>query len=188
MKINITPLLRDPHDVLEIEFLGEQAIPVENFGDYQFTGPLEFRGELLSEDSGVLRLKGESSIPYKTHCVRCVEEIEDQFSVRVDERIYPDDYKQKLMEDLNLSEEEGNQLFPHDEEDPDDLVFHNRSYVELEKFLVDYLILSLPIGQYCEANCPGLCVQCGRKLDDPDCKCQEVLSEDSPFAKLKELL
>lgn len=188
MKIDIRPLLREVNLVLEIDLSGDESIEVSDFQDYHFTSPLSFLGELRSENSGILRLSGEAKIDLETVCVRCHEAIKRTYSITVNERIYPNDYRQNLMDELELSEEEMDSILPSEDYDPDDLLYHNKIYVELEKFLEDLLILELPIGLYCEEDCNGLCPNCGEKKTSAQCKCEVEVAEDSPFAVLKDLL
>ncbi len=38
--------------------------------------------------------------------------------------------------------------------------------IDLAPMMLQELILALPIKQLCEADCPGLCLECGQRLDD----------------------
>jgi uncharacterized protein len=187
VKFEIKPLLTEPGSLMDISFGPEQELNIDDYEAYHFTSPLSFKGDLLSEDSGILILEGRLSIDYEAECVRCLAPIKDTFECDVREYIYPLDYKTHMQDLWDLSDEEAEDL-PDPEMDPDEFLFHDGSRVDLTKALEDLLILNLPISPYCSDDCPGLCPVCGRRKDDPNCHCDDENISDSPFAKLKDLL
>jgi uncharacterized protein len=39
-------------------------------------------------------------------------------------------------------------------------------FLDLEPMVRDAVVLALPLSPLCDENCSGLCVDCGRRLDD----------------------
>jgi uncharacterized protein len=79
-------------------------------------------------------------------CVRCLDPIEDDLEVRVQE-LY---------------------LYPDSEAEDDDAPRMVGDLFDFEPALRDAVVLALPFGPTCEPDCPGLCVECGARLaDDP---------------------
>ena len=39
-------------------------------------------------------------------------------------------------------------------------------FLDLEPLVRDTVVLSLPLSPVCDEDCPGLCVDCGQRLDD----------------------
>ncbi len=185
MKIDISRLSRQAGDVLKLDIEKNSGIDLADYGSYHFPEALGFRGQLSAETDGIIRLQGEITVRYEAVCDRCVREVSEILEVAVDEEIYPPGYKPDyhgLYPEDEVTETEG------DAQDPEELYFHDKRDLDLGEILKDLTLLALPIGVYCEANCPGLCPYCGRRKDDSDCHCIEPVSQNSAFDKLKELL
>ena len=103
------------------------------------------------------RLSGE--------CVRCLEQIDEELVVNIQELYLYDDGGAELAEDE--SQLEGDLL-------------------NLEPVLRDAIVLALPQNPLCGPECPGLCSECGARLaDDPDHTHGEVI--DPRWAALNQL-
>ncbi|MFH2138969.1 MAG: DUF177 domain-containing protein [Candidatus Omnitrophota bacterium] len=50
--------------------------------------------------------------------------------------------------------------------------------IDLTQIVRDEIILDYPVKVLCSPDCKGLCAQCGRNLNDGNCRCEE---EDSSF-------
>ncbi|HSP86507.1 MAG TPA: DUF177 domain-containing protein [Ignavibacteriaceae bacterium] len=59
--------------------------------------------------------------------------------------------------------------------------------IKLNKELRDYALLSIPMKKLCSEDCKGLCVRCGKNLNDDSCSCetQNVDSRWQPLIELK---
>ena len=59
--------------------------------------------------------------------------------------------------------------------------------LDLEPVLRDAVVLALPMSPLCREDCPGLCVECGVRLDDagPDHRHSDAL--DPRWAALRQL-
>ena len=59
--------------------------------------------------------------------------------------------------------------------------------LDLTEALREQILLALPMQPLCRADCQGLCVQCGKNLNEGTCDCvQDTI--DPRLVKLKELL
>ncbi len=111
---------------------------------------LDLRLEAVME--GVL-VSGSATAGLDGECARCLEPIEDEISVRLQELFVYDDVRHDAS-DTDL-EDETSRL-------ADDLL-------DLEPLLRDAVVLALPFQPLREEDCPGLCVECGARLaDDPE--------------------
>ncbi len=59
--------------------------------------------------------------------------------------------------------------------------------LDLAEALREQALLDLPMRPLCKPNCRGLCVECGRDLNEGDCDCVEE-TIDPRLVRLKELL
>jgi DUF177 domain-containing protein len=110
---------------------------------------LDLRLEAVME--GVL-VSGTARVHVEGECSRCLDPIEDDLEVDLQELFAYDDEDDDLPaadEDEEVSRLEGDLL-------------------DLEPMVRDAVVLSLPFGPLCRDDCPGLCPDCGARLaDDP---------------------
>ncbi|GAB6937402.1 DUF177 domain-containing protein [Isoptericola variabilis] len=88
-------------------------------------------------------------------CVRCLDPVSQQVTVRVQELFaYP--------ERAQAAEESG-------DEDAEDEAVLVDDQADIEPAVRDSLVTALPFQPLCRPDCPGLCSVCGARLaDDPD--------------------
>lgn len=111
---------------------------------------LDLRLEAVME--GVL-VTGTAEAALEGECARCLEPIEDDVQVDLQELFVYDDGGQPEEDtegELDVSRLEGDLL-------------------DLEPVLRDAVVLALPFQPLCRDDCPGLCPECGARLaDDPE--------------------
>jgi uncharacterized protein len=105
---------------------------------------LDLRLESVME--GVL-VSGTVIAPLVGECGRCLEPVEDEIEVDIAELF--------AYEDSTTSETV---------DDEDEVSFMVGDLLDLEPVLRDAIVVELPLTPLCEANCPGLCVDCGERL------------------------
>ncbi|MGO4258831.1 YceD family protein [Marmoricola sp. RAF53] len=109
---------------------------------------IDFDLRLEAVMEGVL-VTGTASADLVGECARCLEPIEDDVTIDIQE--------------LYLYGEPGD----GDDED-DDVSRTEGDLVDLEPVLRDAVVLALPFQPLCQDDCPGLCTECGARLaDDP---------------------
>jgi uncharacterized protein len=110
---------------------------------------LDLRLEAVME--GVL-VTGSAEAGLEGECARCLEPIED--NVRVD------------LQELFVYDDRDNPLVDDEDSDVSRLV---GDLLDLEPVLRDAVVLALPFQPLCREDCPGLCIECGARLaDDPE--------------------
>lgn len=117
------------------------------------TSPLEVdltaRGE-----NGVAHVEGELSIDVEFACSRCLDPTKEHFVIPFHERFKP----AAAMAETGAEEE----ITPVDEDK-----------VELDPFLEETMMLSLPFIPLCDEDCKGLCQTCGADLNEGNCGCSK---------------
>jgi len=105
---------------------------------------LDIRLEAVME--GVL-VSGTAHAPLRGECSRCL----DPFTLSVDVEF------QELFvySDTRSGEEAG-----------EDELRLEGDLIDLEPVLRDAVVLALPLSPLCRDDCPGLCTECGERLDD----------------------
>ena len=85
-------------------------------------------------------------------CVRCLRDLDEDRSVRIDELyLFP--------QVIEAQRAEG-------DEEAEDLLAVGETTLDLEPALRDALVPTLPFQPLCRPDCPGLCPDCGKRLED----------------------
>jgi len=106
---------------------------------------LDLRLESVSE--GVL-VSGTIRVSLTGECARCLDPLTSELEVDIQQLfVYP-----------------GNEIDADDEDDEIGQLVDD--YVDLEPALRDAVVLALPLAPVCRDDCPGLCPECGARLDD----------------------
>ncbi|MEU0810149.1 DUF177 domain-containing protein [Streptomyces sp. NPDC005970] len=119
------------------------------------TVELDLRLESVMD--GVL-VTGTARAPLTGECVRCLEPLERELEADFQEMYsYPD------ADDRSRPADTG------DDAEEEDTLFLEGDLFDLEPVLRDAVVLALPLQPVCREDCPGLCAECGARLEeDPD--------------------
>ncbi len=134
------------------------------YGASPFRHPVQTSGE-VTNDSGVLRLKGTAKAIYSTACARCLKPLDIILTAGVD-TILTDD--------------------PEAEEDDDLFVIEGDS-VETAEVMTPALLLQVRMTYLCKEDCKGICPYCGADRNKTACTCADR-QVDSRLAVLRSLL
>ncbi len=108
---------------------------------------VQLRLRLESVMEGVL-VSGEVEVPVEGSCARCLEPVEDALDLDVQELFaYAGSTTEATSEEDEVRRVEGDLL-------------------DLAPMVRDAVVLALPLSPLCTENCGGLCVDCGRRIDD----------------------
>ena len=99
---------------------------------------------------GMLKLIGKLRVNYSTLCFRCLKEVSGCLDIAVNENFVTAD----KAEDIEAYTYEG-------------------KFIEIDKMLVDNIILNIPMKQVCSQECKGLCQRCGSNLNEKSCDCKD---------------
>ncbi len=107
--------------------------------------PLELDLRLEAVMEGVL-VSGTARAGLAGECARCLDALEDEIEVPVQELyVYPES---------DAEEDEASRL--------------DGEFLDLAPVVRDAVVLALPFRPVCSPDCPGLCLECGARLaDDP---------------------
>ena len=160
-------------DLKQLSALHHGSIPFEEtidlreetlYGAKPFQSPVQLSGE-VSNESGVLRLKGMIKTIYSTACARCLKPLDILLTAQAD---------MVLSDDPDAVEEDDLFVLTGDSVDPADV-------------LVPALILQVQMTYLCKEDCKGLCPHCGADRNVTDCDCEKK-QIDPRFAALRAML
>ena len=140
-----------------------------NFAEKEiYSDNIDVRVELNKYEKNLKCSVKISTVAHHT-CDRCLEK-----------------YSLPFNESFELLFHIGNKDFETDE---DDVVFIAPETVEIDltDWIIEYLILSLPMKKLCSKDCKGFCAGCGVDLKREICRCEEE-SIDPRLEKLRDFL
>jgi uncharacterized protein len=120
--------------------------------DLRLARPIDGRIRLLRTNRGILA-HADLRTALALECSRCLRDIDFPIEIRFQEEYLPA---------LDLST--GRPLPANDEPDVARLTDHHE--LDLETPVREAIQLAEPIAPLCRPDCPGLCIVCGRRLDD----------------------
>jgi uncharacterized protein len=124
--------------------------------DVELAGPLDADLRLQRTNRGVL-VRGELRAPLRRTCARCTDPYVEEVAVTVDEEFLPA---------LDLTT--GAPVAAGSTEEEAALRLNEHHELVLDGIFHDELALTEPMHPLCRPDCPGLCVECGERLDRGD--------------------
>ena len=131
--------------------------------DFTLSSPIHFKGS-VKNTAGIVTLSGQASFTANVICSRCAEEFSKDFAVSIDHT---------LVSELQ-------------NEDNDEFYLVEDKQLDLNALICEDIILSLPFVFLCKEDCKGICLQCGKNLNEGTCDCKKAV--DPRMAALLELL
>jgi uncharacterized protein len=162
LKFNIAELLEEPiGSQMSFDVDETQQRLTEDLCIDFARGAVEF----TRTDKGISG-KGQIHSQVQLECARCLETFPQ-----------PVDFRLEAQFGLPPIEPQGELIFP----------IGANGILDLTKALREQILLALPMQPLCRADCKGLCVECGKNLNEGTCDCvQDTI--DPRLVKLKELL
>ncbi len=121
------------------------------------------RGKIrMSRTSRGILVQGELDTSIQAECSRCLSDTSVQITVPIEE------------------------LFVYPPEPDAESTVADDGILDIAPLLREEIILKTPIGVLCKPDCLGLCVHCGKNLNEGPCNC-ETEAIDPRMAALKAL-
>ena len=98
---------------------------------------------------------------------RCLEDVENTFHITIDRSVNPN------------TESDGI-------EDVDELSFIDGYMLDVDKLIIDEIVVALPTKVLCKEDCKGLCSVCGTNLNYHSCDCHKE-SLDPRMAAIQDI-
>ena len=164
------PETEDETDAVQTAKVGEdEGIYPIVFDDVVVLAPVSVTGTVVNR-AGYIVLTAEASMSYRTHCARCLAEVEDTVC---------------FLCEKTVADEKG--LLRLENTENDDYVQIKGGKLDLDAPICDEILLSFPMRILCSEDCKGLCAGCGADLNREACRCTKK-EVDPRLAKLAALL
>lgn len=123
--------------------------------------PIEFKGHAYKVDKDIL-ISIKISYLYEEECNRCLETTTN----KVDTELFA-----KLVEGNKESEYIIDEDSDSEDNSYEDVLYYENNNLDLKDYILEQVILSLPMKTICKDNCKGLCPKCGINLNNSECEC-----------------
>ncbi len=120
-------------------------------GGFPFTEPVKVSGEVKNL-TGIVSITAKAEFTLCLSCDRCAEGFERSFSIPVEHTL--------------VTEVEN--------EDNDELIVIDSYSYDIDPLVTEDIVLSLPTKVLCKESCKGMCVQCGKNLNNGSCECKKA--------------
>lgn len=122
-------------------------------------------------------IEGSVKVSLTLSCGRCLKEFSLPLDVDFREEYNP-------AEDIEAGEEKelkGREL---------DMGFYTGDEINIDEVVSEQLILSIPMSPLCTDDCMGICLKCGKDLNEGPCECrtEETDPRLAPLQKLREAM
>jgi uncharacterized protein len=162
MRVNVSDIVKTEGAGVDVHFCDDLPELREIDTSVEFIPSFEFTGRIVNL-GGLLKLSGELHFKFSANCLRCLSRVESAMDIEVNE---------SFVEDLKS--------------DDDDAYTFEGNVVDIDKPLMDNIILALPMKIICREDCKGLCGTCGTNLNLKNCNCDESKIVDPRMEKLKD--
>jgi uncharacterized protein len=148
---NVAGLLREPSGAVRDHRLRDRYVTLGP--DVELAGPMNGTLRFQRTNRGIL-VRGNVEAPVRRTCARCLEAFVEPASISISEEYVP-----------SIDPETGASV---DRDQADDAVqlIDEHHEIDLTPVLHDEFALTEPMHPLCRPDCPGLCPECGGRLDE----------------------
>ena len=153
MLINLSSFLDGPNESFHFE--GNMEIERLDLGgrDIVVVDPIQYEGEIFNVD-GEKAVDIRITFTYSEVCNRCLEPTINKIKTNLSGKLI------KGKEEI-LSEDEGYE----------EIFYFENDIFDPEEYVLNQVVLSLPMKSLCSSDCKGLCTTCGADLNNTVCNC-----------------
>jgi len=131
-----------------------QGVTIDLGDDLRLAAPIDGRVHLARTNRGLI-VTADFTTKLALQCVRCLRDMEEPIEVEIEEEVLPS---------IDFHTGTPVQLADGDDEDIVRLTDHHE--LDLEPTVRDAILLAEPIAPVDRPDCPGLCIVCGKPLDE----------------------
>lgn len=163
MLYNVAQLLKAPVGTMQVVDLEDEGGMDLEDESVRLGGPIRGHLRMRRTNQGIL-VDGPIETTVAINCVRCLEPFALPLSFRLEEQFYP---TIDVVTGIALPEIENELVFPID----------HKHQLDVREAIRQNLLLTLPMQPICREECAGLCVHCGKNLNEGHCSCEPPIDE-----------
>ena len=159
MLLNLSDVFKEQGKVLR------QTVPVEmdafqmGGSKYSLTKKSDAEWTISNIEPGRAKIEGKTVLEFQAPCDRCLTDVKVELTLTPERYVVP-------VESLD----------PEDEE-VDDLSFMEGYSLNTETLLYNEIMENWPAKILCREDCKGLCLVCGRNLNEGECGCDRFVPD-----------
>lgn len=128
--------------------------------------------KLSNTDFGI-SVRGTLWVPLEMECGRCLGIFDDHLEIEVNEV-------------CALRQVDDPEAYTEDEDESCQIPILSDDELDLTELVRQLITMNLPLRPLCREECPGLCLRCGKDLNEGPCDCGEP-EPDPRWSALKDL-
>lgn len=176
MKVDLWSILEGGAEVLKFEDKLQEKNFKLNERDIEITEPIVYKGEIYKVGKDLI-INIDIKYQYKEKCNRCLD---------ISSKSIKTSLSAKLEEDQEEAEEIRDGDYSMDDGGYENIVYYKDKTLVLDDYIIEQVLLSLPMKTICKDSCKGLCSKCGKNLNTGQCECVHE-DIDPRLEKLKDL-
>ncbi len=167
MLINLTDILTSEGKAAEIEV--ESGLTEINCrsGRYVIKEKQPLSLTMANLGKGKALIKGRMELVFAMNCDRCLKPVRQKVVLSFEREVY------------------GPDAYPEDMED-DDQGFMEGYQLDADGLIQNECFMNLPVKVLCRPDCKGLCMRCGKDLNQGECGC-DTFVPDPRMAGIKDI-
>ncbi len=171
MKISLKELKKRPKSSFLLEY--KELIDIGEDRDFSLSSPVFIKFKVFFNRRNYdTIIVGKIKYSLNMTCSRCLEKFDGDFSLwlRGIFKFYKDRYNEK---EIGLTKRDL------------DTFYYENGKIDLDRFVIESIIVNVPMKPLCREECKGLCPVCGTNLNFESCSCKINSNEkESPFKVL----
>ena len=149
MILDLKKIFITENEVLPIEYSVDMS-ETDYMGDYPLKKPVSVSGK-ISNKAGLVTISLNMVYVFSAACDRCGLPTETEYKLSYEKSLAP--------------EIEG--------EDSDSILPVPNMKLDLDELIYSEILLSLPMKHLCREDCKGICLNCGKNLNEGNCNCNK---------------
>ena len=159
MLINLSDVFKERGKILRVVTPVEITCYESMGSKYEVTEKSEAEWTLTNIEPGRAKIEGKAKLVFSAPCDRCLKEVKVELMLTPERYVVP-------IENLDQADEE-----------VDDLSFLDGYNLNTETLLYNEIMENWPAKILCREDCKGLCLVCGKNLNEGDCGCDRFVPD-----------
>ncbi len=170
MKISLSELKKKSKGSFLLEYTEKLDMGEEK--EFYLSSPISVKFKLFfNRKTYDVTVVGKVNYTLILTCSRCLTEFEKNFSIWV-RGIFKFKREKVTEKEKELTKKDL------------DTFYYESGKIDLDRFVIESIIVNVPMKPLCKEDCKGLCPVCGANLNIESCNCKIDNTRDSPFKVL----
>ena len=156
MQINISEIISTDYKVQTFNPEIEMEVFCLDGERYNFIrkSPVELKAQ--NEGHSVVNLSGHVDVTIDIPCSRCLTSVPTRLAFDFSQKVDFEKLKAEQLDDL------------------DETSFMEESSLDVDRFVYNEILMRFPMKTLCREDCKGLCLKCGKNLNEGECGCDRA--------------